>query len=217
MKTTFTKNMLVLFCSIATSNAAMAWSVYKPETQFNPPATSSIWAADYTNDATCSLPALPMTNTLSSAVFTPLLGFSYAPGQGNATLPVVLKNPLNTVASPNLMFAPKQILLHASHERCAVLSFTAPQSGMYHIVGKFHKTGNTTGVAPHPKLAGVFIKTNTNTLFSGMVSVTTSVNQQPFTLPMIPLNAGDKVHFMANDGGVLDSNTVALKVRIVGP
>lgn len=186
---------------------------YSPTGQFNPPQHSPLWRAGYTMNTACTGPVHPLPHFNSGGTWAPMVGFSRGPGQSNADLPVVFKNPMPTVAARNLVFAPHAVALHGSASHCAVLSFIAPYGGTYHIYGNFHQTGHNPGVAPHPRRAGVFVGDGTTHYFSGHLSTTQGVGAAPFDLT-IPLGAGQAVHFMSNIDGVLNSNTVVLKVTV---
>lgn len=189
---------------------------YSPHQQFNPPTPSPYWRAGYTANTACMGPVMPLAYPQSSAIFNPMQGYAYGPGQSNNDLPVVLKNPYSTAVMPNLVFAPHGVVLHGSAHRCAALSFVAPAAGTYQFYGSFHQTGHKPGVPPHPRRAGVFIGTNGGHAFSGFLSVPSGQTSAPFNLNM-PLVAGQEVHFMSNVGGALNSNTVGLTLNVQGP
>jgi hypothetical protein len=120
--------------------------------QFNPApnigsSTFEVWSYGYTDAADCSGPFIPFKNWITRSFSGQnLRGWRRGPnGNDTASLPEVTQTSASTMTNP-LRFAPMGLSMHpGSNGECAIVRFTAPETGNYRMMGRFWAQNVTAG------------------------------------------------------------------------
>lgn len=181
--------------------------------QMNPAANpSEVWSYGYKAAADCSGPFVKMTNSVSA----PFMGGTFKgwrrgpSATGTASLPQVMQWNGGTAISP-LKLSPRGLELHPGPAgECAVVRFTAPDSGRYEVHGRFWAMNNSAGGTNTDTMVVVTQGGTPSTLNSGNVIRPGTPSNNPFHLTGVDLHAGDTVDFMVGAHGNFTSDSTGL-------
>jgi hypothetical protein len=194
--------------------------------QFNPnnlPSTSSapytstyeVWTYGYTDLANCSGPVIPFVKRVTRAFMgTTTEALQRGPTEDANDLPLIGQTSGPSLLPPlsPLRYSPGGLTMHPGPQgQCAVVRFTAPQTGKYRMMGRFwaQNVSNTgtetdTSVALNggPLIPVVRIRALNPT--SGNPS------NHPFTSSVMNLNQGDTLDFRVGSAGSFLNDSTGL-------
>ena len=192
--------------------------------QFNPdnaiapnlPSIFEVWTYGYTVNSNCSGPVVPFTSSISG---TPIAGrwvhaLQRGPSADASNLPQIGKTLGATLLTP-VKFSPGGLTMHPGpNQECAVVRFTAPQSGKYRLMGRFwgqnvSSSGTETDVSVvHTNGANIVIGSIASGTVRGLAPTPSNL---PFaTAPTAPLTMqqGETIDFrVGSHGSFLNDST----------
>ena len=213
-KTPFAAALALLLCSAAAhANAPVAPTSWELSGEFNatPPGyANGVWTYGAIGGGACAITNLmPLTTHVHNGQIQGHRGSGPA-----ASAPNILQNQalVPTTASPNLVFPPRAVALRPGASVCAVVRFTAPTAGNYHVSGRFYGLDpNGTGTDVEVYL----IRTNLAVFtyyydFYAHLQLIGGAPDASFTSIDIPLAVGDTLDFAVDANGSNAYDTTGL-------